>query len=67
MKRRKATERLPKFIARCGYTWLVESKWPQEWPISPITIIYLKIPSEKIHHHSLNTELKIGRDSHAAA
>ena len=49
MKRRIATERLSKiYIARCGYTWLDESKWPQEWPISPITIIYLKIPSEKM-------------------
>ena len=39
MKRRIATERLSKiYIARCGYTWLDESKWPQEWPISPITI-----------------------------
>ena len=41
MKRRIATERLSKmYIARCGYTWLDESKWPQEWPISPITIIW---------------------------
>ena len=45
MKRRIAIERLSKiYIARCRYTWLDESKWPQEWPISPITIIYLKIP-----------------------
>ena len=48
MKRRIATERLSKiYIAICGYTWLDESKWPQEWPISPITIINLKIPSER--------------------
>ena len=48
MKRRIATERLFKiYITRCGYTWFDESKWPQEWPISPITIIYLKIPSER--------------------
>ena len=40
MKRRITTERLfTIYIARCGYTWLDESKWPQEWPISPITII----------------------------
>ena len=43
------TERLSKiYIARYGYTWLDGSKWPQEWPISPITIIYLNIPSEKM-------------------
>ena len=42
MKRRIATERLSKiYIARYGYTWLDESNWPQEGPISPITIIYL--------------------------
>ena len=30
MKRRIATTRLSKvYIARCGYTWLDESKWPQ--------------------------------------
>ena len=40
MKRRITTERLfTIYIARCGYTWLDESKWPQEWPISPVTII----------------------------
>ena len=40
MKRRITTKRLfTIYIARCGYTWLDESKWPQEWPISPITII----------------------------
>ena len=40
MKRRITTKRLfAIYIARCGYTWLDESKWPQEWPISPITII----------------------------
>ena len=55
MKRRIATERLSKiYIARCGYTWLYESKWPQEWPISPITIIYLKIPSEKMKSFCLH-------------
>ena len=49
MKRHIATDRLSKiYTARCGYTWLGESKWPQEWPISPITIIYLKSPSEKM-------------------
>ena len=37
-----------------GYTWLDESKWPQEWPISPITIIYLKIPSEKMKSFCLH-------------
>ena len=56
MKRRIATERLCAkiYIARCGYTWLDESKWPQEWPISPITIIYLKIPSEKMKSFCLH-------------
>ena len=55
MKRRIATERLSKiYIARCGYTWIDESKWPQEWPISPITIIYLKIPSEKMKSFCLH-------------
>ena len=49
MKRRVATERLSKiYIARCGYTWLDESKWLQEWPISPTIIIYLKIPGHWI-------------------
>ena len=49
MKHRIATERKSKiYTARCGYTWLDESNWPQEWPISPINIIYLKIASEKI-------------------
>ena len=49
MKRRIATERLTKiYIARCGYTLLDVSNWPQEWPISPITIVYLKNQSEKI-------------------
>ena len=49
MKRQIVIESLSKlYIARCGYTWLHESKWPQEWPISPITIIYLNIPSEKV-------------------
>ena len=48
MKRRITTKRLfTIYIARCGYTWLDESKWPQEWPISLITIVYLKIPSGK--------------------
>ena len=29
MKRRIATERLSKiYIAKCGYTWLNESRWP---------------------------------------
>ena len=42
------------YIARCGYTWLDESKLPQEWPISPITIIYLKIPSEKMKSFCLH-------------
>ena len=46
MKRRIATERLSK-IYRARYTWLDESNWPQKWPINPITIVYLKIPSEK--------------------
>ena len=55
MKRRIATERLSKiYIARCGYTWLDESKWPQEWPINPITIISLKIPSEKMKSFCLH-------------
>ena len=55
MKRRIATERLSKiYIARCGYTWLDESKWPQEWPISPIIIVYLKIPSEKMKSFCLH-------------
>ena len=55
MKRRITTERLfTIYIARCGYTWLDESKWPQEWPISPITIIYLKIPSEKMKSFCLH-------------
>ena len=55
MKRRITTERLSKiYIARCGYTWLDESKWLQEWPISPITIIYLKIPSEKMKSFCLH-------------
>ena len=55
MKRRIATERLSKiYIARCGYTWLDESKWPQEWPISPVTIIYLKIPREKMKSFCLH-------------
>ena len=55
MKRRIATERFSKlYIARCGYTWLDESKWSQEWPISPITIIYLKIPSEKMKSFCLH-------------
>ena len=55
MKRRIATERISKiYIARCGYTWLDESKWPQEWPISPITIIYLKILSEKMKSFCLH-------------
>ena len=55
MKRPMATERLSKiYIARCGYIWLDESKWPQEWPISPITIIYLKIPSEKMQSFCLS-------------
>ena len=59
MKRRIATKRLSKiYIARCGYTWLDESKWPQEWQISPISIIYLKIPSEKMNLHlQFNDEL----------
>ena len=36
MKCRIATERLSKiYIARCGYTWLDESNWPQEWPPIP--------------------------------
>ena len=48
-KCRIATERLSKsYIATCGYTWLDESNWPQEWPISLIATIYLKIPSEKM-------------------
>ena len=42
------------YIARCGYTWLEESNWPQEWPISPITIVYLKIPSEKMKSFCLH-------------
>ena len=49
MKRQIATKRLSKiYIARCGYTWLDESNWPQEWPISPVTIVYLNIASEKM-------------------
>ena len=37
MKRQIATKRLSKiYIARCGCTWLDQSKWPQEWPIGPI-------------------------------
>ena len=36
------------------FTWLGESKWPQEWPISPITIIYLKIASEKMKSFCLH-------------
>ena len=48
-------ERLSRiYIASCGYAWLDESKWPQEWPISPITIIYLKIPSEKMKYFCLH-------------
>ena len=55
MKRRIATEWLTKiYIARCGYTWLDESNWPQEWPISPITIVYLKIPGEKMKSFCLH-------------
>ena len=55
MKRRIATERLSKiYIARYGYIWLDESKWPQEWPISPITTMYLKIPSEKMKSFCLH-------------
>ena len=51
----QATERLSKiYIARCGYTWLDESRWCQEWPISPITIMYLKIPSEKMKSFCLH-------------
>ena len=58
MKRRIATERLSKiYIVRCGYIWLDESKLPQEWPISSITIVYLKIPSEKMKSFCLH---KIG-------
>ena len=60
MKGRIAIERLSKvYIARCGYTWLDESNWPQEWPISPITIVYLKIPSEKMKSLCL---YKTGKD-----
>ena len=55
MKRRIATERLFKiYIARCGCTLLDESKWSQEWPSSPVTIICLKIPSEKIKSFCLH-------------
>ena len=55
MKRRIATARLSKiYIARCGYTWLDESKWPQEWSVSQITIIYLKISSEKMKSFCLH-------------
>ena len=42
------------YIARCGYTWLDGSNWPQEWPISPVTIVYLKIPSEKMKSFCLH-------------
>ena len=55
MKHWIATQRLSKmYIARCGYTWLDESNWPQEWPISPITMIYFKIPSEKMKFFCLH-------------
>ena len=30
------------YIARCGYTWLDESNWPQEWPINTLTIFFLE-------------------------
>ena len=43
-------------IARCGYTWLDESKWPQEWPISPITIIIWRF-QEKRWNLSVYTRL----------
>ena len=44
------------YIARCGYTWLDESKWPQEWPISPITIITWRF-QEKRWNLSVYTRL----------
>ena len=71
MKRRIATERLTQiYIARCGYTWLDESNWPQEWPISPITIVYLKIPSEILFHFLLGMfkyEFVVGLIGHSWA
>ena len=57
MKRRITTKRLfTIYIARCGYTWLDESKWPQEWPISPITIITWRF-QEKRWNLSVYTRL----------
>ena len=39
MKRQIATERLSKiYIARCGYTWLDESKWPPRVADYPTTL-----------------------------
>ena len=65
MKRRIATERLSKiYIARCGYTWLDESNWAQEWPISPITIIYLKIPvNKKLKYFCLQKDWVLSLDT----
>ena len=41
MKRRIATERLPKvYIARCGYTWLDESKWPKSGQLAQLPYLF---------------------------
>ena len=55
MKRRIATERLFKIIQPDADTRGEMSLiGPQEWPISPITIVYLKIPSEKMKSFCLH-------------
>ena len=65
MKHRMATKRLSKiYIARCRNTWLDEANWPQEWPNSPIFLVYLKIPHETINlsvYSSLDFSLDINR------